>query len=247
MENVSIFLCMNGIPVSLSRKRDKKGRFLSTPQPLIALNDKIKNCLIGDLLGDGHLRFTHKDQQGVPSGNAIFAITLKSKEHIMYLWDIYKDICTNLGPRPWPNPNTGLPVTQYVLSSKALPSLSELHSLWYVFNSETKKFTKILPLNIGELLTPIGLAMWAMGDGYWDTSNKTLVLCTDNFTLIEVELLIKVLEENFNLKATVMRRIKKNKELCWRIRLSSKSENISKLRSLIQPYFIPSMLYKLNL
>lgn len=54
-----------------------------------------------------------------------FAITLKSKEHIMYLWDIYKDICTNLGPRPWPNPNTGLPVTQYVLSSKALPSLSE--------------------------------------------------------------------------------------------------------------------------
>lgn len=42
-----------------------------------------------------------------------------------------------------------------------------------------------------------------MGDGYWDTSNKTLVLCTDNFTLIEVELLIKVLEEKFNLKATV--------------------------------------------
>lgn len=63
--------------VSLSRKRDKKGRFLSTPQPLIALNDKIKNCLIGDLIGDGHLRFTHKDQQGVPYGNAIFCYYFK--------------------------------------------------------------------------------------------------------------------------------------------------------------------------
>lgn len=104
-----------------------------------------------------------------------------------------------------------------------------------------------MPSNIGELLTPLGLAHWLMGDGYWDNSAKTVVICTDNFTLAEVELLITVLKSNFNLTATIQRRIKSNKEICWRIRFSRKYENICLLRNLVQPYFIPSMLYKLNI
>ena len=86
-----------------------------------------------------------------------------------------------------------------------------------------------------------------MGDGFWDTTAKTVVICTDNFTLKEVELLISVLYEKFGLISTVQKRTKANKEVCWRIRFSSKSENIDKLRNLVQPYFIPSMLYKLNI
>lgn len=114
-------------------------------------------------------------------------------------------------------------------------------------NEETKKFTKIVPLNIGELISPRGLAHWLMGDGYWDTNNKTVVICTDNFTKVEVELLIKTLKDNFDLLATKNRRIKANKEVCWRIRFSSKSENITKLRTLVKPYFISLLNYKLNI
>lgn len=166
----------------------------------------------------------------------------------MFLWkDVYSEICTNTKPRPWPNPKTNLPVRQYAFNSKALSAISELHRLWYVFNPDTQNFTKIVPLNIEELLTPIGLAMWSMGDGYWDTHNNTHILRTDSFTLMEVELLIKVLKDKFYLNATVQRRIKSNKEICWRIRFSSKTDNISKLISLIKPYFIKSLLYKLNI
>ena len=86
-----------------------------------------------------------------------------------------------------------------------------------------------------------------MGDGFWDTQKKTVIICTDNFTLKEVELLISVLSKNFGLSSTVLKRIKSNKEICWRIRFSSKSDNINKLISLVQPHFIPSMLYKLNI
>ena len=74
-----------------------------------------------------------------------------------------------------------------------------------------------------------------------------MVICTDNFTLSEVELLITVLKSKFNLTATVQRRIKSNKEICWRIRFSGKSENICLLRTLVQSYIIPSMFYKLNI
>ena len=175
-------------------------------------------------------------------------MTLKSKEYVDYLWqEVYKPICTNNSPHPWPNPKTGKPVTQYHFASKALISLSQIHSQWYIWSETLNKFIKIVPSNIGELLTPLGLAHWIMGDGYWDNHSKTVVICTDSFTLAEVELLIIVLKTKFNLTATVQRRIKSNKEICWRIRFSGKSENICLLRTLVQSYIIPSMFYKLNI
>ena len=128
-----------------------------------------------------------------------------------------------------------------------MASLSEIHSQWYIWSNGLNKFIKIVPLNIAELLTPIGLAHWLMGDVYWDNTSKTVCICTDNFTLSEVELLIKVLETKFNLLASVQRRVKSNKEICWRIRFSRKSKNLDTLISLVKPYFITSMLYKLNL
>ena len=55
-----------------------------------------------------------------------------------------------------------------------------------------------MPLNIGELLTPVGLAFLIMDDGYLG-SNGELGLCTHSFSLEEIEMLIKVLQDNFNL------------------------------------------------
>lgn len=80
-----------------------------------------------------------------------------------------------------------------------------------------------------------------MDDGY--KHGNGIVLCTDNFTLSGVNLLIKALESNFGLKCTIHVR----KQICWRIFISGEKENAKKLRSLVLPYFIPSMLYKLEL
>ena len=44
---------------------------------------------------------------------------------------------------------------------------------------------KIIPLNIGELLTPIGLAYWFMDDGYAERSGY--MLCTDSFSEFEID------------------------------------------------------------
>lgn len=136
-------------------------------------------ALVGDLLGDGHLRFNKKGADGLPkpNTNVQFAMTLKSKEYVMYLWEhIYRPICTSTPPIPWPNPNTGKPVSQYHLHTRTLPSLTEIHAQWYVLNEENKKFIKIVPLNIGAILTPTPLpptqvARAALGrGGYWFSS-----------------------------------------------------------------------------
>jgi hypothetical protein len=49
-----------------------------------------------------------------------------------------------------------------------------------------------------------------MGDGFLNNHGKTICICT----LAEVELLIQVLKNKFNLLATKNRRIKANKEVC---------------------------------
>jgi LAGLIDADG DNA endonuclease family len=68
------------------------------------------------------------------------------------------------------------------------------------------RFIKGLPSNIYELLTPLGLALWIMDDGYW---NNTVYLCTDNFTLDEVNKLIIILESKFALKTTINTKTRK--------------------------------------
>jgi hypothetical protein len=48
-----------------------------------------------------------------------------------------------------------------------------------------------------------------MDDGY--KSDNGVVLCTDSFTLDEVNLLVSVLKDNFDLIATINRKAKKGK------------------------------------
>ena len=85
------------------------------------------------------------------------------------MWqNIYNSICTNTEPRPWPNPKTGKPISQYAFSTKSLPYLTLLHSQWYKWSEHKKGFIKIVPLNINieELLTPIGLFS-SLNNGWW--------------------------------------------------------------------------------
>ena len=100
---------------------------------ILPLTPNIIEPMVGDLLGDGHLRFTHKDVNGKVRGNAHYAMTLKHYDYAYYLWkEIYSSICTNTPLRPWPNPIvTGKTPTQYAFSSKSLPALTVLHSQWY--------------------------------------------------------------------------------------------------------------------
>ena len=90
-----------------SKLRDSKGRFRSPTKEeyptLIEPSDNVKNALVGNMLGDGNIRYTHKDEQGKPkpSTNANFSMTLKNKEYIYHLkHTIYQSVSTNTLPHP---------------------------------------------------------------------------------------------------------------------------------------------------
>jgi hypothetical protein len=103
--NIDFFSMLLPILAPLKEEivRDKLGRFtsLKDSKNVNPLPKDILNPLVGSMLGDGSIRFGHKDKMGKPSGNAKYAMTLKSHEYIMHLWsNIYSQLCTATLPRP---------------------------------------------------------------------------------------------------------------------------------------------------
>lgn len=203
---------------------------------------KIWEILTGELLGDGHIKYDPLKNPLV-NGRIEFTFSAKILHYINYLkFDALASICTVSSPTPWPNPElTGKDPTQYWFSTKRLPSISNLHKLWYKIVEG--KYIKILPSNLEELLTPIALAHWIMGDGYF--SEGSLKLCTDNFSKDEVLSLIDILHVKFGINASINKRTNPDGEVKWRIRISKLS--MDKLILLVSPYIIPEMEYKLGL
>jgi hypothetical protein len=76
-----------------------------------------------------------------------------------------------------------------------------------------------------------------MGDG--SKRNLGITLCTDNFTLSEVVLLINILILKFNIQPTIHK--EKNNS-----RIYINQIDLEKIRPFILPYFHPHFLYKID-
>jgi len=118
--------------------------------------------------------------------------------------------------------------------TRALPCFTELFHLFYVNG------IKIVPLDIFNLLTPLGLAFWIMGDGA--IRNMGLVLCTDSYTIPDIVRLMNVLigVYKFDLKCTI------HYDTPSQPRIYISKDSMDKLRALVMPHMHPSMLYKIH-
>lgn len=208
------------------------------------INNNIWNIVTGELLGDGYICYDPVNNPKT-EGYLGFTFSLKNKvyaEHLKY--KVLSSICTNIALTPWPKNNP----SQYTFKSKSMYQLSNIHKEWYKWDG--KKYIKILPNNIYDLLTPISISHWIMGDGYYDTCKGSVKICTDNFTKEEVEILSSILKDKFGIISTLHRRKIYNKDkeftrLVYRLYISRKS--LDKLIELVKPNMIPEMYYKLGI
>ena len=172
-------------------------------------------------------------------------MSAKALGYIQYLLDTVYAPFINSGLSPWPN--TALPqhagkvITQYYFTSLAHPIFTSLHALWYVWDSELNKYTKIVPLYLAEVFTGVFIAHWLMEDGYWEQDGKTIFFCTECFSRQDNLFLIQLLS-HLGIKATLKIR-NKAKDAC-RIRVSRKSLTV--LRELVQEHMHPVFMYKLG-
>jgi hypothetical protein len=180
--------------------------------------------IIGLILGDGTLVRKYE------KGNTYIQYT-QSLIHIAYIHHVFNIFV---------NSNycniTKLDVKEIIVkgnmykylsfSTKSLQEFNRLHSLFYINRK------KIVSIEIENLLTPIGLAYWIMDDG--SRVNTGFNLNTNGFERTHVEILTNVLFNKFNLNCSVQSRN--------RIYIEKFHASIN----IIEPYIIPSMLYKLK-
>ena len=169
--------------------------------------------MVGLILGDAHLG----------QSESKFFITLEqSSKHKSYVYYFYNLLV-----------NGGLvlnDIRYYSRSDKRYSRINE-SSYFKSYNTELLTFlsiflsensVKIIPLNIKEWLTPIALAHWVCGDGQL-VEDGGITLCTDNYTLAEVNLLIDALTNNFSANCTIKNKKGKSGIIYHRIYISKNS------------------------
>lgn len=192
----------------------------------------IISVFYGTLLGD-----SYAEKRSSGNGTRIsFSQESNRSEYLLYLHSLVAEI-GYCNPKP--------PVIQsrlgtcgsvrYIIRFHTFTysSLNCLHDAWY------KNGVKHVPANIAEYLTPIALALWIIDDG--GRAGVGLKLSTNSFTFSDSSRLVLVLHELYNIKATVQSAGAAEQYMIyiWK-------ESMPNLRSIVKPYIVSSMLYKLG-
>ena len=184
----------------------------------------LHSVILGVLLSDGWL---YKNK----TGKTLLALKQTNFE---YLWLVYGKLfhyCRSL-PKPVKTNINGKIFSSVVFATRVYPCFNEWYNMFY------REGTKVVPLDLYNMLTYEALAHWIMGDG--TKSNKGLTLQTQSFTIKECVFIISILIHKFDLKCSL--HLQRNQPTIY---ISSKS--IKKLIPFILPYFCDSMVYKLGL
>lgn len=197
------------------------------------LPPQLEEILVGLILGDLCLSRRSKITLSV---RALFKQGMIHEDYLMHLYELFKTFGSQV-PKTTslaPDKRTGKIYSSISFNTYSLPCFYKLYSLFYL---EGKK---IVPSNIEDLLTPLGLAYWLSDDGNFHKTQEYVRLCTHSFSYEEVHLLASVLTDKFNLKSSV------NKDQGgFIVRISQKS--LPDLQALLKDKMPPMMLYKIGL
>ena len=210
-------------PTSLDSTLKYKGFSLKLRE-MSQIPKHLHSIIYGVLLSDGWL---YKNK----TGKTLFALKQTNFE---YLWLVYSKMshyCRSM-PRITKTNINGKIFSCFMFATRVYPCFTEWHNIFY------QEGTKIVPLDLYNMLTYEALAHWIMGDGC--KLNKGLTLQTQSFTVQECVFIISILIHKFNLKCSI--HMQRNQPTIY---ISSKS--MEKLRPLILPYMCNSMVYKLGI
>jgi hypothetical protein len=183
-----------------------------------------KQVLVGKILGDGSLVATFTGR------NYKFQVEHKKahKDYVNWTAGIFKEWLLS-EPKLLEKHNS------WRFRTISHPELTEFQKIFY------RNRRKIIPSDISKLLKePISLAVWFMDDGGLSTSKSAVTISTHSFTKAENNLLIDCLQTNFKLQAN----------LNWDgkgYRLYIPVKSIARFKSLVDPYILEVMKYKIPL
>jgi LAGLIDADG DNA endonuclease family len=196
----------------------------------------LDKVLIGIMLGDGGIYKTSF------TSNSRFEMSFGTK---------YKQFAESLGILFKEYMNTSIKTIEvkgknknyinFRLKTISLPIFNKYHDMFYIFNTKTGKYQKIIPKNISELLDPIVLSYLIQTDGNFDKNRNRIRIYTNSYTKEEVQNLANAINTNLNIFVGVLHDRKDQ----WILTIGAKQ--LPLLRELTSNYFEPNMLYRLGI
>nr|YP_010568302.1 LAGLIDADG endonuclease [Cutaneotrichosporon cutaneum]UZC57735.1 LAGLIDADG endonuclease [Cutaneotrichosporon cutaneum] len=160
-------------------------------------NSDIISLLVGRLLGD---RYASKRSE--KETRISFRQSIVHFYYLMYLYNFLRErgYSTSLPPRQYTRKLKGSVYLGLEFNTLTFISLDFLRRLFYDANG-----VKIVSPLLQSYLTPFALTIWFMDDPTYVKTSKSIRLARNSFTLLEVELLEKMLKENFDLDFTIQK------------------------------------------
>ena len=226
---------MGGLSLNLNSS-NLKTKLNKVDRSKFNIKSPLNEILVGILLGDGHVqkRSLNGNSRFMYGQSSLRIHHLNYFKHVLNLFKPYLSETFKLKEKTFKDNRTNNTYKSVNFATLSLPCFNQYKSLFYKNNK------KIVPINIQELLTPIGLAYWIMDDG--SIQNKGLHLNTYAFNSEDVLKLKSTLENMFgnnSLKCSIHKHKKGN-----RIYIFGESMDI--FRNNISVHMHEDMLYKLN-
>jgi len=218
---------------SLRKKYGIKGinarhrKYFDNPQ--VEITERQMSIIKGSLLGDACIK-----GKGKKTAYLSISHTYKQKEYVEWLHRELKSICPS-EPQNYTSKGKYITIT---LNSESREDFRKIKNSIYTPKKHTNK------QNFGDL-DLVGLAVWYMDDGtlqYINASKAIVSFATNSFTQEENYILSEILYENFGLYSEV-KPFNKKSGIQYNLLISDRS--FDDFVSIISPYIIPSMKYKL--
>lgn len=197
----------------------------------------LNQVLIGLLLSDGSLEkssVTSLARLSVMFGTLHISYLL----HLYNLFEPYNDSLVRIIEVY--NKKTKSEHIQIGFKTVSLPIFLIYHNMFYKYDNILKKYIKIIPYNIEELITPVVLAHLIMGDGNLKSKDKIIRIYTNSFSKEDVERLSIAI----NNKLGIITRVTHDRNNQYMLTIGR--NQLDKVKFLILPYMHESMLYKLD-
>lgn len=195
-------------------------------------NLEVLSIFYGSLLGDSHAE-RRKNGNGT---RLSFSQESKNEEYLLWLYNQISKLgyCSPNIPKIQKRIGVNGKIRHIIrFHTYTYHSLNWLHDAWYTDS------IKHIPADLDNYFSPIALAIWIMDDG--SRVGKSLKFSTNSFSYTDCIRLTNSLYDLYSIKATVQSAGVPNQ---YHIYVWLESMKI--LRSLVKPFMVSSMLYKLG-
>lgn len=191
----------------------------------------ILSIFYGTLLGDSHIEKR--------CGNVRISLQQENSnvEYLMWLWKYLsiRNYCSDIKPTLLTRIGKKNKLRYYYrLNTWTFSSLNFLYHEFYWDKSNKKR----IPYSLKTNLTPLALACWIMDDG--SKVGSGLKICTNSFMYEDLVFAQEIFKQKFNLNPSIHSAGVKDQYILY-----FKKSEMNLLRTIVSPYIVPSMRYKI--